>query len=100
MSLASVPLYSQDTIIGALNVENSQRHAFSHAEKKPFIAIGNEAGAVVAKLRADESVQAALKENEMLFKEIHYRAKNNMQIASSLLSLQSDRAATRRRERC
>jgi len=58
-------------------VGNSQRHAFSHAEKKLLIATGNEAGAVIAKLRADESVQAALKENETLLKEIHYRAKNN-----------------------
>ncbi len=91
-SLASVPLYSQDTIIGALNVGSATRHTFSQAEKELLIAIGNEAGVVIAKLQADELIRITLKEKETLLKEIHHRVKNNMQVISSLISLQAAKA--------
>jgi len=87
-NLMLVPLLRDGELMGMIGLGNKGSD-YESSDAKAITTISTTIVETIMRKRAEKKLQRALKDKEMLVREIHHRTKNNLMIMVSLLNLTS-----------
>ena len=85
-----VPLKIENEVIGLVGVQNyTEETIYDEEDMKILEFVSDQTALAIDRMKKSEQINKDLEEKKVMLMEIHHRVKNNMQVISSMLKLQS-----------